>query len=170
MHVNYSEYLGPDWKPSFENPSTVISNHQCFMDIICHMYRQPPSHVSKAGVFKLPFVGYLADVFGCLFIDRGNKDQKKDLLEQIVDRQIECEKGVYPPLILYPEGGTTNGTHLINFKKGAFVGLRSIQPFLIEYNSPFLNIENCIFNFFAQSVLCATSPYTSVTISELPVF
>jgi len=29
-------------------------------------------------------------------------------------------------LIIYPEGGTTNGTSIINFKKGAFAGLNSI--------------------------------------------
>lgn len=39
LEVDYSEYLGPDWQPSYENPGTVISNHQCFMDIIVHMYR-----------------------------------------------------------------------------------------------------------------------------------
>ena len=77
---------------------------------------------------------------------------------------------MYPPLILYPEGGTTNGTHLIKFKKGAFHALHSIQPILIRYSSPFLSYENCIYNFFAQSVLCSTCPLTRVYISEMPVF
>jgi lysophosphatidylcholine acyltransferase/lyso-PAF acetyltransferase len=73
-------------------------------------------------------------------------------------------------LILYPEGGTTNGTHLVNFKKGAFVGLNSIKPIIIKYKSPFLTIENCVYNFFAQSILCGTCPYAKVTITEMPVF
>lgn len=25
--VDYSKYLGPEWKPTYENPSTVITNH-----------------------------------------------------------------------------------------------------------------------------------------------
>lgn len=37
--VDYSEYLGPDWKPSWENPGTVVSNHVSFTDVMCHMYR-----------------------------------------------------------------------------------------------------------------------------------
>jgi lysophosphatidylcholine acyltransferase/lyso-PAF acetyltransferase len=119
------------------------------MDIMCHMYRQEPSHVSKAGVYDIPFVGPIAAGVGCLFINRGSKDERKDLLEQISDRQLKCEQGLFPPLILYPEGGTTNGTHLINFKKGAFIGLRSIQPIIIQYESPFITIENCVYNFFA---------------------
>jgi len=71
-------------------------------------------------------VGTIADAVGCLFIDRGSEDQRKDMLDIIGERQYECEQDKYPPLILYPEGGTTNGTHLINFKKGAFYGLRSV--------------------------------------------
>ena len=46
-------------------------------------------------------------------------------MKQITERQIECEKGNEWPLIIFPEGGTTNGSSLIEFKKGAFAGLIS---------------------------------------------
>ena len=118
----------------------------------------------------IPFVGHIAEAVGCLFIDRGSSRARKDMLTQISDRQLQCEQGIFPPLILYPEGGTTNGTHLVKFKKGAFNGLRSIQPVIIQYYSPFVNIENSVYNFFAQSILCATCPYASVKIATLPVF
>ena len=72
--IDYKKYLGEDWKPTYERPGTIVSNHQCWLDIMMHMYRQPPSHVSKASVKKIPFVGYIADCCGCLFIDRGAKD------------------------------------------------------------------------------------------------
>jgi len=45
----------------------------------------------------------------------------------------------YDPLIIYPEGGTTNGTSIIKFKKGAFVTLRSIQPKVFKYNNLFIS-------------------------------
>ena len=45
------------------------------------------------------------------------------------------EQGLYPKLIIYAEGGTTNGTHIVKFKKGAFHGLNSVTPKVIEYNS-----------------------------------
>jgi len=132
--ANYKKYLGPDWVEDTNMiPGSCISNHATFMDIILHMYRQPPSHISKAGVRHIPFVGSIAAAVGCLFIERSDKGQRKDLIEQIADRQIESEKGLFPPLILYPEGGTTNGTHLIKFKKGAFHACRSIQPICIRY-------------------------------------
>jgi len=50
------------------------------------MYRQSPCHVAKIGTKKIPFVGYGATVYGCLFIDRGSKDNKKDVFTQINER------------------------------------------------------------------------------------
>lgn len=91
LNIDYSAYLGPDWKPSWKNPGTVISNHSSFIDIMCHMYRQEPSHVSKAGVLNIPFVGKIASGCGCLFIDRAKKEERKGLLEHIAERQAQCE-------------------------------------------------------------------------------
>ena len=78
--VDYSIYLGQEWKASYDKPGTLISNHQCWLDIFMHMYRSPPSHVSKASVRKIPFIGYMAECVGGLFMDRGSKDQKKDMI------------------------------------------------------------------------------------------
>ena len=50
----------------------------------------------------------------------------RGMLDKIVERQKLSEQGIYPPLIIYPEGGTHNGKYLVNWKQGAFVGLNSI--------------------------------------------
>lgn len=77
------------------------------------MIRQPPSHIAKASVTNWWGVGFVATVSGCLYVDRGNSDDKKNMFEKIKQRQIESENGIYPPLIIYPEGGTSNGTMLL---------------------------------------------------------
>lgn len=58
--VDYSSYLGKDWVPSYDRPGSVVSNHCCWMDIIVHMSRQPPSHVAKTATKKIPGVGMVA--------------------------------------------------------------------------------------------------------------
>lgn len=40
----YKKYLGPDWKPDFDSASTVVANHQCFMDPFIH------------GLFRIPCI------------------------------------------------------------------------------------------------------------------
>lgn len=57
VEVDYSEYLGPDWKMTFEGYGSVISNHQSFVDILVHQHMRMPCHVAKEGTKKLPFVG-----------------------------------------------------------------------------------------------------------------
>ena len=89
--VDYSEYLGPDWTASFENPGSIVANHQCFLDVILQMMRQEPSHVSKEGVKKIPWIGPIAVAISCLFVERGSNTKKFDLLGAIEQRQRECE-------------------------------------------------------------------------------
>jgi 1-acyl-sn-glycerol-3-phosphate acyltransferase len=55
-------------------------------------------------------------------------EERKKLLKTIELRQIRAENGEVPPLVINPEGATTNGTHLIKFKRGAFMSLRRIKP------------------------------------------
>jgi lysophosphatidylcholine acyltransferase/lyso-PAF acetyltransferase len=136
VHVDYEEYLGADWNKNgvdFDKCGSTVVNHQSWIDILVNMYRQIPSHVAKAATTKIPFVGSVAAAVGCLFFDRGDKGQRKDLLTMMSDRQILSEENIWPPLIMNVEGGTTNGTSLIKFKKGAFVGLNSVQPVVIKY-------------------------------------
>ena len=90
------------------------------------MYYQPPSHVAKEGTKNIPVVGYISKAVGCIYIERDTKSKQSGLASKIEKRQEDAAKGLYPPLIFYPEGGTSNGRYLLKFKKGAFTGLNSI--------------------------------------------
>ena len=46
------------------------------------------------------------------------------------------EKGVYKTPIIFAEGGTSNGTKISPFKKGAFLPLTTIEPMTISYEGP----------------------------------
>jgi hypothetical protein len=37
-NVDYSEYLGPDWKPSYEGAGIQVSNHSGWLDIMALLY------------------------------------------------------------------------------------------------------------------------------------
>ena len=59
----------------------------------------------------------------------------------IADRHANGEKGLYPPLNIFAEGCTTNGSKLIKFKKGAFFSLRGVAPVVINYSTPDYGID-----------------------------
>jgi|LauGreDrversion4_2_1035121.scaffolds.fasta_scaffold3961938_1 lysophosphatidylcholine acyltransferase/lyso-PAF acetyltransferase len=51
------------------------------------------------------------------------------------NRQLENEKTGRSPLLVYPEGATTNNKSIIEFKRGAFSSLCSIMPICLKYKS-----------------------------------
>ena len=58
INVDYSKWLGPDWKPDFVGPpSTKISPHTGVVECFCHMLFQLPSHISKKENLNIPFIG-----------------------------------------------------------------------------------------------------------------
>lgn len=52
------------------------------------------------------------------------------MVEQVLKRQIAAEEGREPPIAMFAEGCTTNGTSIIKFKKGAFGALRKVKPYV----------------------------------------
>ena len=79
----YKKYLGPEWKPSYDKPSTVICNHSSWLDTPVMMTMYSPSFIAKDSVKRLPGVGYMAKLLGSLFIDRSSKDARTAMFEAI---------------------------------------------------------------------------------------
>lgn len=126
--------------------------------------------MAKAATTKIPLVGGVATACGCLYFDRGDKGQRKDLLSLMAERQKLSEQMIYPPLIMNVEGGTTNGTSLIKFKKGAFIGLNSVQPVVIKYKTSLIDMEQCIIPLFSHLLLAGCNPYCKVQVRQFPTF
>lgn len=72
--VCYKKFLGPDWKPSYENPGSIVANHTSWADIAVTMSRRPPANVAKASVERLPGIGIIAKSVGSIFVERVNKE------------------------------------------------------------------------------------------------
>lgn len=75
---DYSRWLGPDWKPSWDNPSTIVSNHISWMDILVGLIYFCPSFLSKNSVRQYPGVGRIAIAIDCVFFDRGGSKEIKE--------------------------------------------------------------------------------------------
>ena len=113
IDVDYKEYLGPDSEIVWDGQGSVISNHTSFMDIMVHTRVRIPAHICKKATLQIPWVGSGTAMCGSLFVERTSKDSKSNTLSQLADHQIKAEKGEAFPLIIYAEGGTTNGKYLI---------------------------------------------------------
>jgi lysophosphatidylcholine acyltransferase/lyso-PAF acetyltransferase len=88
------------------------------------LHSRSPGYVAKDLVRKVPGIGYVAEVIlQSLFVKRTSSDDKQKVFSQILERQQNVIKGEAAPIQIFPEGCTTNGDGVINFKKGAFASL-----------------------------------------------
>ena len=76
------------------------------------------------------------------------------------------------PLLLYPEGCTTNGTSLIKFKKGAFGQLMKVKPHVTTFWSltgarPVHGDAISMLAFINVLIYCG---FALFTLNEMPVF
>mmetsp|Transcript_5650 Transcript_5650/g.8936 ORF Transcript_5650/g.8936 Transcript_5650/m.8936 type:complete len:139 (+) Transcript_5650:392-808(+) len=124
---DYRKWLGPDWKPQWEGSGTIVSNHVCWADILLALVVFFPSFVSKSSVKKYPFVGAIACVIDSVFLDRAASKEERGAAAKIIEnRQRENEETGRSPILIFPEGATTNNKSIIKFKRGPFAGLNSV--------------------------------------------
>jgi 1-acyl-sn-glycerol-3-phosphate acyltransferase len=55
--VDYSKYLGPDWKPKYEGAPTLVGNHRSWIDIMVNLHVFCPAFLARAGAKNVPGIG-----------------------------------------------------------------------------------------------------------------
>ncbi|MGE7990571.1 lysophospholipid acyltransferase family protein [Pseudomonas sp. NPDC089554] len=112
-------------------PMLWVSNHVSWTDIPLLGMLTPLSFLSKAEVRQWPVAGWLAEKAGTLFIRRGGGDSQR------LREQISTQLGQQRPLLIFPEGTTTDGRSLRTFHGRLLAGAIdqgiAVQPVAIEY-------------------------------------
>jgi len=75
------------------------------------------------------------------------------------------------PLMIFPEGTTSNNTHILKFHRGAFFSLRPVIPITMEYDCPHVHASNMLKGDAMTAILmaCCFRP-TYVTVKKYPIF
>ncbi|MVW74841.1 lysophospholipid acyltransferase family protein [Pseudomonas xionganensis] len=112
-------------------PMLWVSNHVSWTDIPLLGMLTPLSFLSKAEVRTWPVAGWLAHKAGTLFIRRGSGDS--GLVGQQLNRHLQRGR----PLLIFPEGTTTDGLGLRTFHgrllSSAIDSGVPVQPVAIRY-------------------------------------
>ena len=114
-----------------QSNALLIANHVSWLDIPVIGARGHIAFLSKAEVRAWPLIGWMADIAGTLFIERG-AHQSAEMAARIAGR-VRTGKGV----VIFPEGTTTDGRRLARFHPRLFAaaqheGVR-IQPIALRY-------------------------------------
>jgi len=117
-------YVNPLWRVRVQNRdrlpwkgrAVLVANHQSLGDILVlfALYR-PFKWVSKASVFRVPFIGWNMTLNGYVPLVRGDKRSAVDMFAACaswLDREM--------PILMFPEGTRSPDGTLLPFKDGAF--------------------------------------------------
>lgn len=93
----------------------VVSNHLSYLDILIYSAAMPCVFVSKIEVNRWPYFGTAACAGGTIFVDRRSRASAAAVAAEIGDR---LRRGV--PVLLFPEGTSTDGSAVQRFHSSLF--------------------------------------------------
>jgi lyso-ornithine lipid O-acyltransferase len=93
----------------------VVSNHLSYLDVIIISAAMPCFFVAKMEIGGWPFFGDAARMGGTIFIDRSSLTSAMSVAEQITERLR-----LPVPVLLFPEGTSTDGAEVLRFHSRLF--------------------------------------------------
>jgi 1-acyl-sn-glycerol-3-phosphate acyltransferase len=99
----------------FPNRGLIVSNHLSHMDILLYGALAPVIFVAKEEVRNWPLLGKLAEYGGTVFVNRESPTQAAEAAAQIQDYL-----GGDIPVLLFPEGTSSDGTQVLPFRSPLF--------------------------------------------------
>jgi 1-acyl-sn-glycerol-3-phosphate acyltransferase len=167
----YRKFLGPDYKPNNEVYSTIIANHLSWAEIMYLNSKTAASFVAKASAKKAALIGFISQTLKTIYLDRTSKENREAAMNAMNERQQAVMEGrSFFPLALYPEGTTTNGRKIIEFKKGAFHSLTPIKPFIMKVGDKGFPLAASAMSIPIHMMLSLTFFKCHLIAIELPVF
>lgn len=111
------------------------SNHRSWLDPFVHLSVVRANPVAKAEVAKLPIVAQGGRATGILFVNRGDKNSRRTVIDQMI-ATIRDGKSI----LIYPEGTTSTEPATKTFQRGAFTVAAGAEcpvvPLAIVYPDP----------------------------------
>lgn len=108
-------------------PFLLVSNHLSYLDIFVLFSQLRCLFVAKSDVKSWPLMGFIIRTCGILFIDRNRKRDVKRV-NKLISRNINTNQGI----ILFPEGTTSPGMHVLPFRS-SLLEYPSSQAFAVSY-------------------------------------
>lgn len=151
-----------------DKASVLIGNHVSFIETF-YIGLLGASPVSKKENADIPLFGSLTSSLQPILVDRLNPNSRKDVAREICDRARSKE---WNQVMLFPEGTTTTGKALIQFKVGAFAPGEAVQPVVFNFNNNAFNFgmtsAGPALHVLALRVLC--QPSNSMSVTFLPPY
>jgi lyso-ornithine lipid O-acyltransferase len=105
----------PTVRAAQKGTGLLVSNHLSYLDIMVYAADRPLRFVAKSEVRRWPLVGILASLGGTIFVER-----ERSLQVGQAARQIEQSLREGVPVLLFPEGTSSDGSSVLPFRPPLF--------------------------------------------------
>jgi 1-acyl-sn-glycerol-3-phosphate acyltransferase len=156
-------------RASASDAPLIVSNHIAALDILA-LLSLGCCFVAKEGVKNLPGIGAAARAIGCIFVSRdsiSSRSAAKQQIAELLKLKMSARTGKESPLVIFPEGTTTNGAGIIDFRRGAFQAGVPVQPVRLEYSN--LQYSMALLDAFEHLCYLCTLPGCKLKIHFLDV-
>jgi 1-acyl-sn-glycerol-3-phosphate acyltransferase len=107
--------IGRDKLP-WRGPAVIAVNHLSILDIlVLYGLFRPYKWVSKASIFRVPFIGWNMRLNDYVAIRRGDRDSIKEMMAH-----CRAHLAAGAPILIFPEGTRSPDGVLQDFRAGAF--------------------------------------------------
>ncbi|RNA31361.1 lysophosphatidylcholine acyltransferase 2 [Brachionus plicatilis] len=153
-----------------ESTIFVAAPHTSYFDAFLFFILGLPTAISRAENGTLPIMGRVVRAVQPILVTREDVNNKQITIQTIIDRSDP--KSDWPQVLIFPEGTTTNGSCLINFKPGAFIPKLPVQPVIIKYRNKINTITWTWqgLSVFKVSLLTLCQFNNSMEVHYLPVY
>lgn len=111
----------------------IVANHLGYVDILALGSLMPAAFVAKSSVRAWPVFGTLAAMGGSVFV---NRDLRSKVVEPLMEMEAILTAGIR--LVLFPEGTSTDGSHVRPFLSSLLAVAESsgcaVTPARIQYS------------------------------------
>jgi 1-acyl-sn-glycerol-3-phosphate acyltransferase len=109
--------MGIRWRVAGSLPAQglVVSNHLSYLDILVHGALIPCFFVSKIEVRSWLYFGWAARTGAAMFLDRQKRASATAVAQEMAKRL-----DLPVPIVLFPEGTSTDGSQLLRFHSSLF--------------------------------------------------
>ncbi|CAK4077045.1 unnamed protein product [Aphanomyces euteiches] len=114
----------------------IVANHIGFIDGLFFAAECFPSVAVRGDMGDAPIIGPVLRAMDPVLVDRKSAQGRKKAFDDIHDHMNDDR---FPPLLIFPEGTTSNQDYLTKFKKGAFAAGLPVQPVILKY--PFKHFD-----------------------------
>ncbi len=148
-----------------------MGNHVSQGDIFYLIQRFGVSFVGKAEAREMLPLKWAGDSCGAIWVDRSQASERNSVVQKIIDYVARHKTHPSHPLVIFPEGTTSNGSKILSLKRGAFMPLTPVKVVLLDYLSgnSFHNMLD--YQGDLSTILFSMCfPYLNLTVTSFPPF